>query len=294
MPEGNGRLFDRYVVVDWSASAKPNTGADSIWIGAAGHAGVPTWETANPSTRREAFELLRDRLSVDSLRGRRVLVGFDFPLGYPAGFAEAVCPSWRNPWLGVWKSLQRAIKDDAKNANNRFDAAGQFNHLIGLQTGPFWGHPNGAESLHLSWQGGDGRLGLRRYRHTETRVSGVQEVWKLYGQGSVGSQALVGIPWVASLWNYFSADAEVWPFERGFGIRSVGPTVVLAEIWPGIIPIDVRQDQVKDQVQVEMLAAHFKKLDEQGELAALFGRPDGLADQDVNECVSAEGWILGT
>jgi hypothetical protein len=27
------RLFSAYVIVDWSAAAKPNTGADSVWIG---------------------------------------------------------------------------------------------------------------------------------------------------------------------------------------------------------------------------------------------------------------------
>jgi hypothetical protein len=27
------RLFSAYVIVDWSAAAKPTTGADSIWIG---------------------------------------------------------------------------------------------------------------------------------------------------------------------------------------------------------------------------------------------------------------------
>ena len=28
------RLFESYVMVDWSAASKPATGADSIWIGA--------------------------------------------------------------------------------------------------------------------------------------------------------------------------------------------------------------------------------------------------------------------
>ena len=27
------RLFSAYVIVDWSAASKPNTGADSVWIG---------------------------------------------------------------------------------------------------------------------------------------------------------------------------------------------------------------------------------------------------------------------
>ena len=219
--------------------------------------------------------------------------GLEFPLGYPAAFAEVVCPSWKNPWLGVWKSLQRAIQDNPKNVNNRFEVAGELNRLIGLASGPFWGHPNGTEIPNLSWKTGGRSAGLRQYRHTETRVSGVQEVWKLYGQGSVGSQALVGIPWVASLWNHFGAEAEVWPFERGFGIRTVGPTIVLAEIWPGVIPLESRDGFVRDQIQVESLAAYFQKLDAEGNLAKLFARPDSLSTQQEGDCVSAEGWILG-
>ena len=27
------RLFNAYVIVDWSAASKPTTGADSIWVG---------------------------------------------------------------------------------------------------------------------------------------------------------------------------------------------------------------------------------------------------------------------
>lgn len=294
MSERSGRLFDRYVVVDWSANSKPKSGVDSIWVGSASRDGIRAWDTENPPTRIDAQVGLRDRLSADIILGRRVLVGFDFPLGYPFGFAKAICPGWREAWLGVWKSLQRTIGDTNRNENNRFEVANEINRMLENKCGPFWGHPNGAALSNLSWDAGDRKSGLKQYRHTETRVSGVQEVWKLYGQGSVGSQALLGIPVVARLWNHLGPDAEVWPFERGFAIRPVGPTIVLVEIWPGVIPVEVPKDKVKDQVQVEMLAAHFKRLDEQGELAALFGRPDRLSDRELDECVSAEGWILGT
>ena len=36
--------------------------------------------------------------------GERVLVGFDFPYGYPAGFAAALDLTGP-PWLAVWRYL---------------------------------------------------------------------------------------------------------------------------------------------------------------------------------------------
>lgn len=69
----------------------------------------------------------------------------------------------------------------------------------------------------------------------------MQEVWKLYGAGSVGSQALVGIPVVRRL-RYdprFHAFSRVWPFETGFTRQPTpdgGPSIVHAENFPGNVP----------------------------------------------------------
>ena len=54
------RLFNAYVMVDWSAAAKPATGADSIWIGVLKR-DVRfrfAFESHNPSTRKEAETLI--------------------------------------------------------------------------------------------------------------------------------------------------------------------------------------------------------------------------------------------
>ena len=86
------RLFDSYVIVDWSAASKPSTGADSIWIGAL----TPdarmklTFKATNPATRSKAQAELEDLLARCLKRGDRVLVGVDFPIGFPAGTAEAL------------------------------------------------------------------------------------------------------------------------------------------------------------------------------------------------------------
>ena len=70
-------IFDRYIIVDWSASNRPRVGKDSIWIcmlDAAGHIC-----TENPPTRCKAEVMIGDALRQFVAGGERVLVGFDFP-----------------------------------------------------------------------------------------------------------------------------------------------------------------------------------------------------------------------
>ena len=70
------RLFDNYVMVDWSAAAKPATGADSIWIGV--HRRDVRlqlrFESHNPSTRKAALDMLVAILADFDKRGDRTLV----------------------------------------------------------------------------------------------------------------------------------------------------------------------------------------------------------------------------
>ena len=56
----NQRLFQAYVMVDWSAASKPTTGPDSIWVGVLKRnvRFQMAFEAHNPSTRVEAEKLL--------------------------------------------------------------------------------------------------------------------------------------------------------------------------------------------------------------------------------------------
>ena len=64
------RLFSAYVIVDWSAAAKPTTGADSIWIGVLKRdiRFRMAFESFNPATRAEAE--VRLTAILDDLRKR--------------------------------------------------------------------------------------------------------------------------------------------------------------------------------------------------------------------------------
>jgi hypothetical protein len=119
---------------------------------------------------------------------------------------------------------------------------------------------------------------VERVHRVERALRGVQSAWKLGGAGSVGSQALVGIPRVASLRDdpVLAPVSRVWPFEDVSASQ-----VVHAEIWPGIVPLEDRHP-VRDAAQVATLVAHWQREDAAGRLAPLLERE---ADD--------EGWILG-
>jgi precorrin-8X/cobalt-precorrin-8 methylmutase len=277
------RVFDDVVIVDWSAASTPRLGRDSIWIG---HASATASEPLNVATRGQALRVVGDRL-VDLIRqGRRVLIGFDFPYGYPRGTAEQIGLSGERgdepPWLRIWNELASLVTDGPTNANNRFEVAAELNRRGAC----FWGRPatSNAEVPPTKQP-----FTLPEFRATEQRLRSQarhpKSVWQLSGAGSVGSQALLGIPIVRALrFDERLADvSRVWPFETGFAFpRDV--QVVHAEIWPGVVQSDATAHAIADARQVLTLARHFH---EHGE-PELFSAGAG----DVEAAVE-EGWILG-
>src|SRR5207248_2501180 len=103
---GARRLFDAYVFVDWSARNVPSPArpcADTIWIGEYAPGDGAPRETYCP-TRQGATDHVFRALSRHVAAGRRVLVGFDFPYGYPAGLAAALGLAGPEPaWLRTWR-----------------------------------------------------------------------------------------------------------------------------------------------------------------------------------------------
>jgi precorrin-8X/cobalt-precorrin-8 methylmutase len=230
------------------------------------------------------------------------LAGFDFPLGYPRGFGAAIrarLPFWR----GVWDEISGAIVDRADNSSNRFEAAAAFNRKVLGNTngeGPFWGCPVAATVKNLSPRKPKKYpAGLQELRLCESWQPGPQSPWKLYTAGSVGSQALLGIPCVSRLCAEpdLHGHVKVWPFETGltvpFGLGPEKPAVMIAEVWPSLIHGRAMPDEVKDQTQVRVLAEHLARLDKLGRLARLFAGPRELTGEQREIVETEEGWILG-
>ncbi|MDQ3867181.1 MAG: hypothetical protein M3304_10220 [Actinomycetota bacterium] len=287
-------VFDTYVIVDWSSSNRPKTGPDSVWIGAGGRGDL---RLENPPTRARARERVTALLRNAVAAGERVLVGFDFPYGYPRGLASALPLPPGPAWLRVWQTLVALIVDDEANESNRFTAASALNERLGPKPGPFWMRPAGAATpaLPLTRPSFPYRT-LAEYRATERalkrRGRHPQSGWKLSGAGSVGSQALLGIPVLHALRFHpkLAPSSRVWPFETGFRpapVPTSGPFVLHAEIWPGIVDIEPGSGQIRDAQQVGALVEEFVRLDSEDALGSLFApHADGAA-------ASEEGWILG-
>lgn len=295
-------LFDAYLMVDWSANSKPKTGKDSIW-----------WclvdrqdnqhdirAIANPATREQAIYKIRQVLLEAVGSDQRILVGFDFAYGYPKGFAQHIGLSTRESWLGVWRELASRIEDGGNNSNNRFNVAAALNKRISGVDAPFWGCPASQSGQYLGTGKPDSRRtsDLREFRISETRVR-VHSTWKLFYNGSVGGQVLLGLPRLYQL----RTDPEleqvscVWPFETG--LRSLSKRIlaekriVHAEIYPSLIRVQAGPGEVKDQLQVQNLALHFAQLDRDGCLGELFGGDPRLSDRERRVVEREEGWILG-
>ncbi len=288
-------MFDRYVAVDWSASSKPKTGENSIWISNLGGAGDPV--TLNPPTRGRAEKQLRELLIEAIDHGERVLIGFDFPYGYPQGFAAALGVEGPT-WSAIWRYLAGHVQDEGPtNENNRFEVASTINARLVHHA--FWGRPAARHLDSLSirrdrvrYRIGAEVVGLGEWREVEVvlrrRGSRPHSVWKLLGAGSVGSQSLTGIPVVYRLRHdpHLEAISVVWPFEVDVPeLPERRGAVVHAEIWPSLDAIPNQAGVTKDQAQVIAMATGLRHRDRSGTLAPIFIVSSPAATE--------EGWILG-
>ncbi len=284
-------MFDRVVVVDWSAQSTPKLGRDSIWIAVTDHAGEAS--VTNLATRAAAEAFLVDLFHSDA--SSRTLVGVDFSLGYPAGTAAALGLTG-TAWSAMWTLLAGQIEDDDRNGNNRFAVAAALNQRLTGRAAPFWGCPPSAACEYLAAPKPVDAGPLATYRATEERLRAQGRrpfsSWQLLGAGAVGSQSLLGIGRLAGLRSRFAPRMEVWPFTTGFDTPRVGEgAVVVAEVWPSMLTIDDAGDAVRDAAQVGATARWLADTDESGGLAALFSPP--LAPEVSDAAVTEEGWVLG-
>ncbi|SIS58780.1 molybdopterin molybdotransferase [Roseivivax lentus] len=269
--------FDRIVVVDWSARSKPSPARparDAIWIAEARGGEIACHYLR---TRAEAETWLADAFGQALAAGERMLAGFDFPFGYPRGFARAV--TGQDDPLALWAALDERIEDGPDNANNRFAVARALNGLF-PGVGPFWGCPRAETTPDLPERGTDRRdHGLPEKRGAEAAVARAQPCWKLFTTGSVGSQALLGLPVLHRLRQRFGADLSVAPFE------APETPIVLAELFPSLIAKTVAAEaepgEINDRTQVRVLARALSRL------------PDPTLDDWLREGDPEEGWILG-
>lgn len=283
-------MFDRIVVVDWSANSTPKRGADSIWIAVLDVDDGSAVVSDNVPTRSAAIDAVTALLAGGG--GARTLLGVDASLGYPAGTATALgCRGV--PWKATWSLLDDLVVDDDQNRNNRFEVAAELNRRVGPVPGPFWGCPPAKAGRLLAPTKPASFGALGEWRHTEAALRAVGarpfSVWQLLGAGAVGSQALLAIPWLSEL-RRRHLPLDVWPFTTG--LRPPEPAAggaVLAEVWPSMFPL--KAGEPRDRMQVEATAVCLAAADRTGALCSWFSPPVPAAQQAVAE--REEGWVLG-
>ena len=293
------RLFDTYIMVDWSAASSPKTGKDSIWIAELdGETGKARF--CNPSTRSDATEHLKRRLTSLTQGDRRILLGFDFSLGYPAGTAKALGLSG-TPWHATFEHISARISDEENNANNRFDVAADMNAKISGEAGPFWGVTSKKHASSTLTAKKPNQNPISEFRIVERylrdrKLGSPKSVWQLAYIGSVGSQSLMGIPRVAELRAAFPI-AKLWPFETGFRKLTTSDLndcpIVIAEIYPSLIKVTPKKGEPLDKAQVRAIARHYWEMDKSGQLGEAFAPPSELNASKLSIINKEEGWILG-
>ncbi|WP_050604227.1 gephyrin-like molybdotransferase Glp [Ruegeria sp. 6PALISEP08] len=258
-------------MVDWSGGndTGPTPRKDAIWacIVREGCLLEPEYLRNRLVAEQWLEALIRTELDA----GRRLFLGFDFPFGYPAGFARAMTGA--DDPLALWDWFERHIEDTPK-ANNRFDLAGQINLNFG-GNGPFWMNGLRRDIDGLPRRKTDYTNPFPDRRVVETLAKGSFTCWQMAGAGAVGGQVMMGLPVLNRLRHRFAGQVAVWPFQPQ------GTPVAFVEIWPSLTLGAPPAGRIKDAWQVEQVTLTLSRLSEQ-ELKA-----------QMKVSAAEEGWILG-
>jgi precorrin-8X/cobalt-precorrin-8 methylmutase len=294
------RAFDAYVMVDWSSSSSPVTGNDSIWIASGAWSGGTFTAVAprNIGTRAQTIKELQEQVERWRDEGKRVLVGFDFAFGYPAGFAYALgLASGSGAWKALHEHFASRVTDSPLNVHNRDAFADECNRKIGAP-GPFWGCTASAITPSLTQQ----RIGMFQFPHhklEEWRTTDLaaarrvttQSVWKLSCGVSVGGQTILGIKYLDELAR--AVRGHRWPFEGW--TTPTGPAIWFAEIFPSLVQHPewaVDYENRRDRTQVQSCLREAAERDAGGKLRGDFAKPSTLDPATLARIEGEEGWIL--
>ncbi|WP_298747765.1 cobalamin biosynthesis protein CbiG [uncultured Brevundimonas sp.] len=298
------RLFDAYIIADWTAAESRKLGDQSVWIGVAKRdVRFRLYsETHNVATRAEGEALLASLLAEHRRRGDRVLVGFDFNFGYPAGTAERLKLTG-TPWRAMWKFIASNVVDKPDNTNNRYQVAAKVNRLMTDEAWPMWGAPAKQAQRWLTTTKPPAGAGadIPEFRATEDAVRKgrlqPKSVWQMHGAGAVGGQTLVGIPAVRRLLESLGPSGAVWPFGTGWRALEAADleplSALVVEVWPSMFDGKPNPGEFRDQAQVRATAEALARMDEAGELSKAFAPPKGADEALIAKVEQEEGWILG-
>ncbi len=301
-PSKPSPLFHTHIIVDWSARSRPSPvkrTRDAIWwaVARVDRGSVSVLEPEYARTRHCALGRLARLIAGELDSGRRLMVGFDFPFGYPEGVATRL--TGKACALTLWDWLAERVGDQPDNGNKRYDVAAEINAAYPGR-GPCWGRPGNWSYPTIPVKESE-RTGKARHpaerRIADRCAKGSKTVWQLAYAGSVGSQVLLGLPALKRLVadSSIAGRAAVWPFQTG--LRTPEAPAVITEVYPSLLREQVgerrRDGEILDCAQVRVNAEAFARLDADGRLAALFGGAPWLTPVQRGVIETEEAWILG-
>lgn len=258
--------FDRYIGIDYSGAATPETHLPGIRVFCCGRGGTTGEETPReirPAgrsywSRRTLYEWLRSILSEEPAS----LIGIDHGFSFPLAYFER---------HGLPRDWEQFLEDFCRHWPT--DAAGMRVEAIrrGLA-----GH--GAE-----------RMGERTWRRLcEIRAKATKSVFLFDVIGSVAKSTHAGLPWLRRLRAEFGRGVHLWPFD-GWAVPA-GRSMI-AEVYPRLWRKRyLKPDLTPDQQDALAVACWLLEADRAGELA-FFLKPDLTPEEQ--SIARFEGWILG-
>lgn len=269
------RGFDRFAVFDWSGGndTGPKPRKDAIWMaeGDRNKINVPVYLRNRVEAESALINLIENALAA----GQTLCIGFDFPFGFPKGFAHRLTGT-HDPFA-VWDWIERHIQDTPR-ANNRFDLAGKINGVF-PGTGPFWFNGLKRDIEGLPRKDTRAGHGMAEHRRADATAKGAFALWQMGGAGAVGGQVFTGLPLLNHMRRAFPDQIAIWPFER------LDRPVTFVEIWPGLINPAVKRAEadggLRDEEQVRLLTRALSRL------------PDDDLQAMLSVDATEEGWIMG-
>jgi len=256
------RQFTRYIGIDYSGAARPESGLPGLRVYVAHEDNEPKKIHPEPTgkhhwSRQAVFNWLLQELA----KPMATLVGIDHAFSFPLAYFQAHrvrlhWPDFLNDFCAHWPTDQAGVRvEDVRRGH------------IG----------NGRK-----------RSGNARWKRLTEQGIGAKSVFHFDVPGSVAKSTHAGLPWLHALRSQATRAVHCWPFD---GWHSRPGQSVLTEIYPSLWSANyLRGNRSPDEHDAYVVAAALQAYDQRGELAAAFSPP---ADPATRQQAHIEGWILG-
>ena len=257
-----GPVFTRYIGIDYSGAATPDTGLTGLRIYRAEADGPVTEVLPPPGSGKYWCRRAAAAWLLASLRDPRpALVGIDHGFSFPLPYFE----HHRLP-----QEWDRFLEDFRQH----------------------WPTDEFQVSVECIRKGrvGDGpaRGGSARWRRLTEQRCRAKSVFHFDVPGSVAKSTHAGLPWLLYLRRQLGQRLHCWPFDGWEPPRGCS---IIAEAYPALWKAGYpMEDRTPDQHDAYVIAAWLRQVDQSGTLASHLRPPLSVTEADL---ARIEGWILG-